>query len=229
MFSRKSCYFFVRPKRNFLEVCVFLGRTLKAPQVRRVDRASRYKIVHVIQIRHRDDNQVNECNGDVTSTTRAPSRNAVLAIMPVVWQKFHILSRSQVFALASACAVVIALAVALASIPADGTSWNRFLGPSRQFDPFINFGSAFVSVLPIFLGYYHLARLGALVGVAVSAAMFYATQVCAFFVFGFQLVGHSMVIQGVTYVGVWLLLIMLVFWVHMKASSSHAIRDAQRC
>src|ERR1700746_2199235 len=40
MFSRKSCYFFVRPKKNFLEVCVFLGRTLKAPQVRRVDRAS---------------------------------------------------------------------------------------------------------------------------------------------------------------------------------------------
>ena len=29
MFSRKSCYFFVRPKKNFLEVCVFLGRTLK--------------------------------------------------------------------------------------------------------------------------------------------------------------------------------------------------------
>jgi len=54
MFSRKSCYFFVRPKRNFLEVCVFLGRTLKAPQVRRVDRASKYKIVHVIQVTHRD-------------------------------------------------------------------------------------------------------------------------------------------------------------------------------
>jgi hypothetical protein len=35
MFSRKSCYFFVRPKRNFLEICVFLGRTLKAPQVGR--------------------------------------------------------------------------------------------------------------------------------------------------------------------------------------------------
>ena len=38
MFSRKSCYFFVRPKKSFLEVCVFLGRPLKAPQVRRVDR-----------------------------------------------------------------------------------------------------------------------------------------------------------------------------------------------
>src|ERR671919_582337 len=54
MFSRKSCYFFVRPKRSFLEVCVFLGRTLKAAQVRRVDRASKSKVVHVIQIRHRD-------------------------------------------------------------------------------------------------------------------------------------------------------------------------------
>src|SRR5881396_2358638 len=55
MFSRQSCYFFVRPKRNFLELCVFLGRALKAPQVRRVDRASRSKLVHFIQIRHRDE------------------------------------------------------------------------------------------------------------------------------------------------------------------------------
>jgi Domain of unknown function (DUF5655) len=55
MFSRKSCYFFVRPKRKFLEVCVFLGRTLKAAQVRRLDRASKSKVVHSIQIRHRDE------------------------------------------------------------------------------------------------------------------------------------------------------------------------------
>jgi hypothetical protein len=55
MFSRKSCYFFVRPKRSFLEVCVFLSRVLKAPQVRRTDRASKSKVVHVIHIRHRDE------------------------------------------------------------------------------------------------------------------------------------------------------------------------------
>jgi hypothetical protein len=55
MFSRKSCYFFVRPKKTLLEVCVFLGRALKAPQVRRVDRASKSKVVHVMQIRHRDE------------------------------------------------------------------------------------------------------------------------------------------------------------------------------
>lgn len=55
MFSRKSCYFFVRPKRSFLELCVFLGRTVKAPQIRRVDRASKFKLVHFIRITHRDE------------------------------------------------------------------------------------------------------------------------------------------------------------------------------
>jgi hypothetical protein len=55
MFSRKSCYFFVRPKRSFLELCVFLGRTLKAPQIRRVDQASKSKLVHFIRITHRDE------------------------------------------------------------------------------------------------------------------------------------------------------------------------------
>jgi uncharacterized protein DUF5655 len=55
MFSRNACYFFVRPKKSFLELCVFLSRTLKAPQVRRVDRASRSKVVHFIHIRHRDE------------------------------------------------------------------------------------------------------------------------------------------------------------------------------
>ena len=55
MFSRKSCYFFVRPKRTFLEVCVFLGRTLKAPQVRRALSASKTKVAHLIPIRHRDE------------------------------------------------------------------------------------------------------------------------------------------------------------------------------
>ncbi len=55
MFSRQSCYFFVRPKRSFLELCVFLSREVTAPQVRRVDRASKSKVVHIIHIRHRDE------------------------------------------------------------------------------------------------------------------------------------------------------------------------------
>ena len=55
MFARKSCYFFVRPKRKFLEVVVFLGRTLKAPQVRRAMPSSKTKMAHLIQVRHRDE------------------------------------------------------------------------------------------------------------------------------------------------------------------------------
>ncbi len=55
MFSRQSCYFFVSPKRSFLEVCIFLGRELKAPQVRRVVRASASKMAHLIQVRHRNE------------------------------------------------------------------------------------------------------------------------------------------------------------------------------
>jgi hypothetical protein len=54
MFSRKSCYFFVRPKRACLEVCIFLRRGLKSPLVRRVDQASKSKVVNFVQIRHRD-------------------------------------------------------------------------------------------------------------------------------------------------------------------------------
>ena len=55
MFSRKSCYFFVRPKKNFLELCVFLPRALRAPQVRRSDAASKTKFANIIQVRHRDE------------------------------------------------------------------------------------------------------------------------------------------------------------------------------
>ena len=55
MFARKVCYFFVRPKRSFLEVTIFLERAVKAPQIRRVRRSSRSKFTHVVHVRHRDE------------------------------------------------------------------------------------------------------------------------------------------------------------------------------
>ena len=55
MFSRSSCYFFVRPKKSFLEVVVFLGRAIKAPQVKRADEASKLKVANFIRITHRDE------------------------------------------------------------------------------------------------------------------------------------------------------------------------------
>ena len=55
MFARGACYFFVRPRKSSLEVCFFLGRTLKAPQVRRTVPTSRVKVAHVVHLRHRDE------------------------------------------------------------------------------------------------------------------------------------------------------------------------------
>jgi hypothetical protein len=55
MFSRKSCYFFVRPKKTFLEVCVFLARAVRSPRIRRVEPSSKTKFFHIILVMHRDE------------------------------------------------------------------------------------------------------------------------------------------------------------------------------
>ena len=55
MFARKTCYAFVRPRRSFLELCVFLGRTVRASQVRRTHRSSKTKVAHIVPLRHRDE------------------------------------------------------------------------------------------------------------------------------------------------------------------------------
>ena len=55
MFSRKVCYFFVRPKTRFLEVCIMLARPLRAPQVRSVIAGSKSKFANMIRITHRDE------------------------------------------------------------------------------------------------------------------------------------------------------------------------------
>ena len=55
MFSRKTCYFFVRPKKSFLEICFFLGRTVRHPRVRKTVPTSKVKVGHLVQVRHRDE------------------------------------------------------------------------------------------------------------------------------------------------------------------------------
>jgi Domain of unknown function (DUF5655) len=54
MFSRKACYFFVRPKRTRLEVVFFLGRKLKAAQIKKTVASSKAKVAHIVHIIHRD-------------------------------------------------------------------------------------------------------------------------------------------------------------------------------
>ncbi|HSL20661.1 MAG TPA: DUF5655 domain-containing protein [Vicinamibacterales bacterium] len=55
MFARKACYFFVRPKPRVLEIVFFLGRHVRAPQIRRAEPASTRKIAHFVHVRHRDE------------------------------------------------------------------------------------------------------------------------------------------------------------------------------
>jgi len=55
MFSRKSCYFFVRPKSKYLEVCIFLHRTVKHPRVQKIHPVTKTKVSHLIRIIHRDE------------------------------------------------------------------------------------------------------------------------------------------------------------------------------
>jgi Domain of unknown function (DUF5655) len=55
MFSRKACYFFVRPKKKVLEIWFFLGRKLKAAKVRKTLQSSKLKVAHLVYVTHRDE------------------------------------------------------------------------------------------------------------------------------------------------------------------------------
>ncbi|MGC4081989.1 MAG: DUF5655 domain-containing protein [Vicinamibacterales bacterium] len=55
MFARRVCYVFVRPKSKYLEVCIFLGRAVNAPQIRTVQSSSATKFAHMLRIVHRDE------------------------------------------------------------------------------------------------------------------------------------------------------------------------------
>ncbi len=55
MFSKKACYFFVRPTPKRLEVCVFLGRPLKHPLVRKAQPSSKTKFWNMIHVTHEDE------------------------------------------------------------------------------------------------------------------------------------------------------------------------------
>jgi hypothetical protein len=92
MFSRSTCYFYVRPKPNYLELCVFLGRTLKAPQVRRADPVSKSKLAHFIRITHRDEveepitdwlREAYELSDQLSQTAQPPRKPASQIAKPV--------------------------------------------------------------------------------------------------------------------------------------------------
>ena len=55
MFSRKACYFFVRPQKKYLELCFFLGRTEKSSLIKKSHQTSKVKVGHITRVIHRDE------------------------------------------------------------------------------------------------------------------------------------------------------------------------------
>ncbi len=55
MFSRKACYFFVRPQKKFLEIWFFLGRKVKDKHIRNIVPTSSVKYGHQVRVIHRDE------------------------------------------------------------------------------------------------------------------------------------------------------------------------------
>lgn len=79
MFSRKICYFFVRPKKKYLEIWFFLGRTVKDPLIRQTVQSSKRKIAHQVRIIHRDQVEAPITDWlqeayDVSNTIRTPAK-----------------------------------------------------------------------------------------------------------------------------------------------------------
>ena len=91
MFSRTACYFFVRPKKSALEIVFFLGRVVRAAQVRKVVSASQVKRAHIVQVRHRDEveapitdwlREAYEVSDTLSGRTVRPSARKKRAITP---------------------------------------------------------------------------------------------------------------------------------------------------
>jgi hypothetical protein len=54
MFARKTCYLFVRPKKRFIEVNLFLEQALQSELIKKVSSVSKTKYVHVLELVHSD-------------------------------------------------------------------------------------------------------------------------------------------------------------------------------
>lgn len=54
MFSKKTCFFFVRPKKSFLEVVIFLNTKHKLKNFKSVQAVSKTKYAHTFKLIHSD-------------------------------------------------------------------------------------------------------------------------------------------------------------------------------
>ena len=54
MFSRSGCYFFARPRKSSLELCIFLPEEVHHPAVQSRKPVSKHKIAHTVLVYHED-------------------------------------------------------------------------------------------------------------------------------------------------------------------------------
>jgi hypothetical protein len=54
MFSRKICFFFVRMKRKYLEVCFFHPELVRSPLIHASEQSSKTRVWHQVRIIHAD-------------------------------------------------------------------------------------------------------------------------------------------------------------------------------
>ena len=54
MFSKKTCFFFVRPKKSYLEVVIFLAESKKLESFKSVVAVSKTKYAHTFKLLHAD-------------------------------------------------------------------------------------------------------------------------------------------------------------------------------
>jgi hypothetical protein len=147
-----------------------------------------------------------------------------LATIPAMWRQLRLLGRVQIVIVASVCSAVIAIPFAIASISHNETAWLRDLLWPHQFDPFIIFSSVFLSLVPVLLAYYHLGRLGAMLGLAVSPVAWYSTMLLALL-----FIKCSGPLWGaMEFGGTCFLLYALLCVVHIKVANSRTVRDVQR-
>ena len=140
-----------------------------------------------------------------------------------MWRKFHQLTPVQVFVVACFSAAALALPYALATISNDDTAIFRdFLWP-HELNPLIGFGAALVGIIPIFLAYYHLGRVGALVSTVICAVTWYTAILFAIFVFQM----HDQIFGIVAYAAVCFFYCVLLLLSHLRAAKARWIISAQ--
>jgi len=130
--------------------------------------------------------------------------------------------------LASVSAALIASPLVLQSAPHSGTPFMRDLFWPDILTPYLVFSAAFIGVVPVLLGYYHLGRLGFLVSLAVGLALGWSMPLCALLCFALtERCSGSRWLGAIPYLLCFLLLYLLIAKLHFRAVTSTSLREAQ--